>query len=109
MTWFWYWVLITGLPAGFCAAIYGSKADFDVSFIKRLGVFIGMFFLFGIFTAFGLLIFSSIFDLGQGAINWWNSQPDATGSSSNGDGVPPYFFLIPMFMMLGFIIRGNGK
>ncbi len=109
MTWFWFWVLITGLPAGCCAAIYGSKADFDVSFIGRLGVFIGMFFLLGILTAFGLLVLSVIFDLGHGALNSWNSQPDATDGSSGDNKVPPYFFLIPMFTMLGFMIRGNGK
>ena len=102
-------MLISGLPACYAAMIYGSKADFEVGFMRRLGVFIGTFFLFGFFSAFGLLVLSFIFELGSGAINWWNSQPEATGSSSKGNGVPPYFFLIPMFMMLGFIIRGNGK
>ena len=105
MTWFWYWVLITGLPAGFIALRVN-----DVSgFLGRLFAFIALFFLIGIFTAFGLFILSVIFDLGQGAVNWWNSQPEATDSSSGDNKVPPYFFLIPMFMMLGFIIRGNGQ
>jgi hypothetical protein len=109
MSWFWYWVVITGLPAGYLAAIYGSTADFDVSFMRRVGVFVGTFFLIGIFMAFGLFILSLIFDLGKGAANWWNSQPDATGSSNGDNDVPPYFFLIPMFMMLGFLIRGNDR
>jgi hypothetical protein len=109
MTWFWYWVIITGLPAFYFAAIYGSKADFEVTFIKRFFVFIGTFLLLGLFTAWGLWMLSFIFDLGKGAVNWWNSQPDATGSSSSNNQVPPYFFLIPMFMMLGFLIRGNDR
>ena len=107
MTWFWYWVLITGLPAAFIAL--GVKDKEASGFIQRFLVFIGLFFLFGLFTAWGLWMLSLIFELGQGAVNWWNSQPEATGSSSGDNKVPPYFFLIPMFMMLGFIIRGNGK
>jgi hypothetical protein len=106
MTWFWYWVLITGIPA---AVIALADKQFGKSFISRLFIFIGMFLLLGLFTAWGLWMLSLVFELGQGAANWWNSQPDATGSSSSDNQVPPYFFLIPMFMMLGFIIRGNGK
>ena len=105
MTWFWYWVLITGLPAGFIAL----KVNDVSGFLGRFFAFILMFVVLGIFTAFGLFMLSAIFDLGQGAANWWNSQPDATGGSSGKNNVPPYFFFIPMFMMLGFIIRGNGK
>ena len=82
--------------------------DYIVVFINKigyLGIFIGMFLLLGLFTAWGLWMLSLVFELGQGAANWWNSQPEATGSSSNGNQVPPYFFLIPMFMVLGFLIR----
>ena len=94
-------MLITGLPAGFIALRVN-----DVSgFLGRFFAFIALFFLIGIFTAFGLFMLSLIFEVGQGAANWWNSQPEATGSSSNGNQVPPYFFLIPMFMVLGFLIR----
>ena len=102
MTWFWFWVLITGIPAG---AIALAEKEFAKGLMSRLFIFIGMFLLLGIFTAWGLWMLSLIFELGQGAANWWNSQPEATGSSSNDNQVPPYFFLIPMFMMLGFIIR----
>jgi hypothetical protein len=105
MTWFWFWVLITGLPAGFVALRVNDLSGV----FQRLFGFIVLFILFGIFTGFGLWVLSSIFDLGKGAVNWWNSLPDATGSSSSDNQVPPYFFLIPMFMILGFIIRGNGK
>lgn len=109
MSWLGYWVLITGLPAVYMAMIYGSDANFKVGFIKRLGVFIGTFFLFGIFTAIGLRILFYIFEIGKGATNWWTSLPDAKGSSSNDAEVPPSFYFIPMFMMLGIIIRGIGK
>ena len=98
-------MLITGLPAGFIALRVNDLSGF----LQRLVGFIALFFLLGIFTAFGLWMLYFVLELGQGAVNWWNSQPDATGSSSNSNQVPPYFFLIPMFMMLGFIIRGNGK
>jgi uncharacterized membrane protein YphA (DoxX/SURF4 family) len=106
MTWFWYWVLITGLPAAFIAL---ADKEFGKGFVSRLFIFIACFLMLGLFTAWGLWMLSLFLELGQGAVNWWNSQPEATGSSSNGNQVPPYFFLIPMFMMLGFLIRGNGK
>jgi hypothetical protein len=106
MTWFWYWVIITGLPAGLVIVVAKKEAP---GFIAKLGWFVLLFLLFGIFTAFGLWMLYFIFDLGQGAANWWNSQPDATGSSNGDNDVPPYFFLIPMFMMLGFLIRGNDR
>lgn len=87
MTWGWYWLLITGLPAGFLALGYK-----DVSgFLGRLFAFIATFFGLGIFTAFGLYMLHSIFYVGQGIGNWWNSQPDATGSTSGGNNVPPFF------------------
>ena len=105
MTWFWYWVLITGLPAGFIAL----RANDVSGFLGKFFAFIALFFLIGILTALGLFMLSFIIYFGQGAVNWWNSQPDASGSSSGGNQVPPFMFLIPMFMMLGFIIRGNGK
>ena len=105
MTWFWYWVLITGLPAGLIALRINDVS----SFLGRVFIFIAMFFLLGIFTGCGLLVLSVVFDIGHGAVNWWNSQPDAAGGSSGKNKVPPYFFLIPMFMMLGFIIRGDRK
>ena len=101
MTWFWFWVLITGIPAGAIAL----RANDVSGFLGRFFAFTALFFLIGIFTAFGLFMLSLIFEVGQGAANWWNSQPEATGSSSNGNQVPPYFFLIPMFMVLGFLIR----
>ena len=106
MSWFWYWVIITGLLAGLVIVVAKKEAP---GFIAKLGWFILLFLLFGIFTAFGLWMLYFIFDLGQGAANWWNSQPDATGSSNSDNDVPPYFFLIPMFMMLGFLIRGNDR
>lgn len=105
MNWFWYWVLITAIPAGFVAL--NAK---DISgFFVRCFSFIALFLLIGVFTAFGLYMLSNILQLGQGIGNWWSSQTDSSGSASGGNEVPPYFFLIPMFMMLGFIIRGNGK
>jgi hypothetical protein len=106
MSWFWYWVLITGIPA---AVIALADKQFGKGIFSKIVIFIGMFLLLGLFTAWGLWMLSLVFDLGKGAANWWNSQADATGSSGSDNQVPPYFFLVPMFMMLGFLIRGNDK
>ncbi len=99
-------MLVSGLAAAFVMLITRGEAK---GFFQNLFMFIVFFFVFGIIVAFGLWFLFLFLELGQGAVNWWESQPDSTGSSSNGNQVPPYFFLLPMALMIGFIIRSNDK
>jgi hypothetical protein len=73
-----------------------------------------------IFTALLLLIIAvPIIYIFNSFFNAFGSMPDirnlfkcdgpCVSASGESDSAPPFYFLIPMFMMLGFIISRNGK
>ena len=59
-----------------------------------------------IFTLKNILgLFGSVPDIR----NLFKCDGACVSASGESDSVPPFYFLIPMFMMLGFIIRGGEK
>jgi len=109
MSWFGFWIFIT-LMAWLGLLIISAFNKNPVPLSEKVASSIG--FLFILAVCFGVLVLflsQVIAPIIEGIGNWWGSQSDATSSTSGDNKVPPYFFLIPMFMMLGFIIRGGGN
>jgi hypothetical protein len=89
--------LFSVLPASKAEALMG------IIFVVILLLVIAIPIIFILHTFFSL--FGTIPDIR----NLFKCDGDCVSASGESDSVPPFYFLIPMFMMLGFIIAGGGK
>jgi hypothetical protein len=109
MTWLEFWVLIT-LVAWLGLLISNSLKKNDTPRSEQIGAAIGFLLLLGL--CFGVLVLflsQIVAPILEGIGNWWDSQPSSSGSTNGDNKVPPYFFFIPFFILLGFLIRGKER